>query len=164
MAQWAWRGQNCVGRSFDFGMLSRVTALATQSVTSGVQTAAMITGMAAAGGAQGLMQGRAAGGGFGSLSKLGMLAGAGLGGMGHGLGSSMSGIAKGSGFEGTSMAGNMGSMGDSMTKEFGEKGGRRATGRHHRLPRQAPWRRPGRRPDINGYRSEGRRRVWRWRR
>ena len=46
----AWCGQNCVGRSFDFGMLSRVTTLATQSITSGVQTSAMITGMAAAGG------------------------------------------------------------------------------------------------------------------
>ena len=82
----AWRGQNCVGRSFDFGMLSRVTTLATQSVTSGVQTAAMVTGMAAVGGAQGLMQGRAAGGGFGSLSKLGMLAGSGMAGMGDSMG------------------------------------------------------------------------------
>ena len=82
----AWRGQNCVSRSFDFDMLSRVTTLATQSVTSGVQTAAMVTGMAAAGGAQGLMQGRAAGGGFGSLSRLGILAGSGMAGMGHGLG------------------------------------------------------------------------------
>ena len=52
----AWRGQNCVGRSFDFGMLSRVakssdfgmlsrvTTLATQSITSGVQTSTMIQG------------------------------------------------------------------------------------------------------------------------
>ena len=103
-------------------MLGKVSSMATQSVTSGVQTSAMITGMAAAGGAQGLMQGRAAGGGFGSLSKLGMLAGAGLAGMGHGLGSSMSGAAKGSGFGGTSMAGGMGDMGKGMEKEFGEKG------------------------------------------
>ena len=103
-------------------MLGKVSSMATQSVTSGVQTSAMITGMAAAGGAQGLMQGRAAGGGFGSLSKLGMLAGAGLAGMGHGLGSSMSGVAKGSGFGGTSMAGGMGDMGKGMEKEFGQKG------------------------------------------
>ena len=103
-------------------MLGKVSSMATQSVTSGVQTSAMITGMAAAGGAQGLMQGRAAGGGFGSLSKLGMLAGAGLGGMGHGIGSSMSGVAKGSGFGGTSMAGGMGDMGKGMEKEFGSKG------------------------------------------
>ena len=40
----AWRGQNCVGRSFDFGMLSRVTTLVTQSITSGVQTSTMIQG------------------------------------------------------------------------------------------------------------------------
>ena len=104
------------------GMLGKVSGMATQAVTSGVQTAAMVTGMAAAGGAQGLMQGRAAGGGFGSLSKLGILAGAGMAGMGHGIGSSMSGIAKGSGFDGTSMSGGMGSMGDSMSKEFGDKG------------------------------------------
>ena len=90
-------------------------------MTSGVQTAAMVTGMAAAGGAQGLMQGRAAGGGFGSLSKLGILMGSGMAGMGHGLGSSMSGVAKGSGFGGTSMAGDMGGMGKSMDKEFGGK-------------------------------------------
>ncbi len=103
-------------------MLGKVSSMATQSVTSGVQTAAMVTGMAAAGGAQGLMQGRAAGGGFGSLSKLGILAGSGMAGMGHGLGSSMSGVAQGSGFGGTSMAGGMGSMGDSMGKEFGNAG------------------------------------------
>ena len=103
-------------------MLGKVSSMATQSVTSGVQTAAMVTGMAAAGGAQGLMQGRAAGGGFGSLSKLGMLAGSGMAGMGHGLGSSMSGVAQGSGFGGTSMAGGMGGMGDSMGKEFGNAG------------------------------------------
>ena len=90
-------------------------------MTSGVQTAAMVTGMAAAGGAQGIMQGRAAGGGFGSLSKLGILMGSGMAGMGHGLGSSMSGVAKGSGFGGTSMAGDMGGMGKSMEKEFGGK-------------------------------------------
>ena len=40
----AWSGQNRVGRSFDFGMLSRVTTLATQSITSGVQTSTMIQG------------------------------------------------------------------------------------------------------------------------
>ena len=57
----AWRGQNRVGRSFDFGMLSRVTTLATQSITSGVQTSAMITGMAAAAGLQGMRQGMAGG-------------------------------------------------------------------------------------------------------
>ena len=103
-------------------MLGKVSSMATQSVTSGVQTSAMITGMAAAGGAQGLMQGRAAGGGFGSLSKLGMLLGSGMAGMGHGLGSSMSSAAKGSGFGGTSMAGGMSDMGNSMTKEFGKDG------------------------------------------
>ena len=103
-------------------MLGKVSSMATQSVTSGVQTSAMITGMAAAGGAQGLMQGRAAGGGFSSLSKLGMLLGSGMAGMGHGIGSSMSGVAKGSGFGGTSMAGGMGDMGKGMEKEFGKKG------------------------------------------
>ena len=115
----AWRGQNCVGRSFDFGMLSRVTMLATQSVTSGVQTAAMVTGMAVAGGAQNIMQGRAAGGGLRSLSGLGIMAGSG---MGHDLGGAMPGIAQGSGFGGTSMAGGMGDMGKGMEKEFGSKG------------------------------------------
>ena len=103
-------------------MLGKVSSMATQSVTSGVQTSAMITGMAAAGGAQGLMQGRAAGGGFGSLSKLGILAGSGMAGMGHGLGSSMSGIAKGSGFGSTNMTGGMGGIGDSIGKEFGNVG------------------------------------------
>ena len=103
-------------------MLGKVSSMATQSVTSGVQTSAMITGMAAAGGAQGLMQGRAAGGGFSSLSKLGMLLGSGMAGMGHGIGSSMSSVAKGSGFGGTSMAGDMGSMGKGMEKEFGKDG------------------------------------------
>ena len=103
-------------------MLGKVSSMATQSVTSGVQTSAMITGMAAAGGAQGIMQGRAAGGGFGSLSKLGIMAGSGMAGMGHGLGGAMSSVAQGSGFGGTSMAGGMGGMGDSMGKEFGNAG------------------------------------------
>ena len=47
-----------MGSSFDFGMLSRVTTLATQSITSGVQTSAMITGMAVAG-LQSMRQGMA---------------------------------------------------------------------------------------------------------
>ena len=100
-------------------MLGKVSSMATQSVTSGVQTSAMITGMAAAGGAQGIMQGRAAGGGLRSLSGLGILAGSGMAGMGHGLGGAMSSAAQGSGFGGTSMAGSMGGVGDSMGKEFG---------------------------------------------
>ena len=100
-------------------MLGKVSSMATQSVTSGVQTSAMITGMAAAGGAQGIMQGRAAGGGLRSLSGLGILAGSGMAGMGHGLGGAMSSAAQGSGFGGTNMAGSMGGVGDSMGKEFG---------------------------------------------
>ena len=103
-------------------MLGKVSGMATQSVTSGIQTSAMITGMAAAGGAQGMMKGRAAGGGFGSLSKLGILLGSGMAGMGHGIGSSMSSAAQGSGFAGTSVAGTMGGMGDKMGKEFGNAG------------------------------------------
>ena len=100
------------------GMLGRVSSIATQSVTTGIQTSAMITGMGVAGAAQGMKQGMAKSGGMGGLSRIATILGSGAAGLGHGLVSAAPQAAKSGGFDGANVAGDASSIGNAAEKEF----------------------------------------------
>ena len=106
------------------GMLGRVASMATQTVTSGVQTSAMVTGIGAAGAIRGVQSGVGAAGAANltGLSKLGMIAGTGAAGLGHGLMSASTGAVKSSGFGGSDFAGGMPGMGGAVEAEHRDAG------------------------------------------
>lgn len=99
-------------------MLGSATSMATQAVTSGIQTSAMVTGMAATGALRGIRQGAVSGKDLHGLSRLGTIAAAGSTGLGHGLLSASAEATKGTGFGGAGVTGNMQDIGRGMEGEY----------------------------------------------